>query len=62
MTKEKWLVAEKNLTRELKTSFLKNIERNELKFLEGRNDGIVALDKNKNTIIKIKERRNDDKS
>lgn len=57
MIKQQWLIAEKNLIKKLKIPFLKNIERNELKFLESRDGIILAVDKEKNAIVKIKERR-----
>jgi len=57
MIKQDWLKSEKNLIKELRVPFLKNIERNELKFIESNNGVFTAIDKNKNTLIKIRERK-----
>ena len=71
MIKREWLVAEKNLTKDLRDPFLKNIERREktivlegcpfcnsdLKFLELRNGEISAICKKTNDIVQIIDKK-----
>lgn len=71
MTKQKWLVAERNLIKDLKDPFLKNIERSEktivlegcpfcnsnLKFLESKNGEVSAICKKTNDIVQILDKK-----
>jgi Fe-S oxidoreductase len=71
MTKQDWMKSEKNLIKDLKDPFLKNIERrnktivltgcpfcnSDIKFLESKNGEISVICKNTNDIMQIIDRK-----